>query len=95
MRRLLLPTFRLGPNLFPRRVVSVTYISPLISCARSRGAEGEKHSVRRMLRRAALTLTGGAGAAGAYGYMWANDNLGSDALDRIIQVCALACMCDP
>ena len=48
-----------------------------------------------MLRRAALTLTGGAGAAGAYGYMWANDNLGSDALDRIIQVCALACMCDP
>ena len=89
MRRLLLPTFRLGPNLFPRRVVSVTYISPLISCARSRGAEGEK------MRRAALTLTGGAGAAGAYGYMWANDNLGSDALDRIIQVCALACMCDP
>ena len=41
-----------------------------------------------MLRRASLALTGAGGAAGAYGYMWANDNLGSDALDRIVQVCA-------
>ena len=41
-----------------------------------------------MLRRAGLAVAGGGGAAGAYGYKWANDNLGSDALDRIIQVCA-------
>ena len=41
-----------------------------------------------MLRRAALAVAGGGGVAGAYGYKWANDNLGSDALDRIIQVCA-------
>ena len=44
-----------------------------------------------MLRRAAIALTGGGGAAGAYGYKWANDNLGSDALDRIVQVRLLAC----
>ena len=89
MRRLLLPTFRLGPNLFPRRVGFRHVHFPFNKLRALRGAEGEK------MRRAALTLTGGAGAAGAYGYMWANDNLGSDALDRIIQVCALACMCDP
>ena len=41
-----------------------------------------------MLRRAALAVAGGGGVAGAYGYKWANDNLGSDALDRIIQACA-------
>lgn len=50
-------------------------------------AFGQENS-RNMLRRASLALTGAGGAAGAYGYMWANDNLGSDALDRIVQVCA-------
>ena len=35
-----------------------------------------------------MAVAGGGGVAGAYGYKWANDNLGSDALDRIIQVCA-------
>ena len=45
-----------------------------------------------MLRRAALTLTGSGVAAGAYGYKWANDNLGTDALVRIIQVRASRAM---
>jgi hypothetical protein len=95
MRRLLLPTFRLGPNLFPRRVGFRHVHFPFNKLRALSWRRGRETPVSAMLRRAALTLTGGAGAAGAYGYMWANDNLGSDALDRIIQVCALACMCDP
>ena len=47
-----------------------------------------RRAASEMLRRAALAVAGGGGVAGAYGYKWANDNLGSDALDRIIQVCA-------
>ena len=37
-----------------------------------------------MLRRAALAVTGGGVAAGAFGYHWATTNLGSDGVDRII-----------
>jgi hypothetical protein len=38
-----------------------------------------------MLRRAGVALTGGGIAAGAYGYKWVNDNLGADAVARMIR----------